>query len=82
MPADPRLGRAVSTPSDPDEVRYTTGRIVIEMGLTAAGGDQVWTTITGTTAEDDKPPLITVLGMLDMARTTAYELYAGDQEDE
>lgn len=74
----------MSEPSDlpTEELQYVTGRIVIEMGLTQDGRDQVWTTVTGGSDEDDKPPLITVLGMLEMARDTVYHLYSDDDEQD
>ena len=65
-----------------EELQYVTGRIVIEMGLTQDGRDQVWTSVSGTTDEDDRPPLVTVLGMIEMARDTVYHLYGDDDAAE
>lgn len=66
-----------------DALTYVTGRIVIEMGLTADGDDQVWTKISGATDDEDRPPLVTALGMIEMARDSVYALYADvDDEDD
>lgn len=58
-----------------EQLEYVTGRIIIEMGLTKDGHDQVWTSVSGASEDDYRPPLVTVLGMLEMARTTVYEIY-------